>query len=258
VIIFTILLCNMTKTYLLAAILALIAYTTTAQSTMRPVEELVNTADPGWPLVKEWIDAGKNKVEILTTDDAQAREALYQTQVTTRSPMGAIVYTTGGLLVDDGWIRIFGSGNPKLTRSLPGWNKGKAAPTAAGVPAFLLIADDALGGFFLLNGGGLGGDPGKVYYLAPDNLEYEPLGINYTEFLLFCFNNDLNDFYQGLRWATWREDVASLGGDNVFSFIPYLWTKEGKDISKSSRKAVPVEEQYRLIVSLRRQLGFEH
>ena len=40
--------------------------------------------------------------------------------------MGAIVYLTGGILIEDGWIRIFGiEGNPLLKRSLPGWNKGK-------------------------------------------------------------------------------------------------------------------------------------
>jgi len=27
---------------------------------MRPVEELINTKDPGWPLVQEWIAAAKN------------------------------------------------------------------------------------------------------------------------------------------------------------------------------------------------------
>jgi hypothetical protein len=37
--------------------------------------------------------------------------------------MGTIVYMIGGLLIDNGWIRITGSGNIKLTRSLPAWSK---------------------------------------------------------------------------------------------------------------------------------------
>lgn len=40
--------------------------------------------------------------------------ALLATQVTTRSPMGAVVYHTGGILVDHGWIRILGAGECKL------------------------------------------------------------------------------------------------------------------------------------------------
>ncbi len=31
---------------------------------MRPIEELINAKDPGWPIVEEWIAAAKNKVEV--------------------------------------------------------------------------------------------------------------------------------------------------------------------------------------------------
>ena len=72
---------------------------------------------------------------------------------------------------------------------------------------------------------------GKVYYLSPDNLEYEPLGLTYTDFLNFCFNNNLDEFYKGYRWTNWKSDLANLNGDQVFNFFPYLWTKEGKDIN---------------------------
>lgn len=223
---------------------------------MKPIKELINTTDPAWPIVQDWIKNAKNKVAVLPADTAQAKDALRKLQVTTRSPMGALVYETGGLLIDDGWIRILGSGSAKLKRSLPGWNKGKSFKDYGEPPAFLLIADDALGGFFLLNGGALGKDAGKIYYFSPDNLEYEPLGIGYTDFLHFCFNSDLEKFYQGNRWTGWRNDVSGLEGDSVFNFYPFLWTKEGKDINKSSRKVIPVEEQYQLNLDFRKQLGF--
>lgn len=93
---------------------------------MRSVDELINNTEPGWTLVQQWINSAKNKVEVLSCDTAKAKDALYKTQVTTRSPMGAIIYSTGGLLVDNGWIRILGSGNSKLNRTLPDWNKGKS------------------------------------------------------------------------------------------------------------------------------------
>ncbi|TJZ53831.1 DUF2625 domain-containing protein [Sphingobacterium olei] len=222
---------------------------------MRLLNELVNKTEPSWNFVKQWIDSAKNKVEILSVDTAKANAALYKTQVTTRSPMGAIVYMTGGLLVDSGWIRILGSGNPKLNRTLPDWNKGKSFQKFGENPSFLLIADDVIGGFFLLNGGGLGDDLGKIYYFSPDNLEYEPLGLSYTEFLIFCFNTNLDDFYGDYRWTNWKDDVAKLGGDNVYNFFPTLWTNEGKDISKVSKQAVPIEEQYNLNIEFRKQLG---
>ncbi|WP_160712065.1 DUF2625 domain-containing protein [Chitinophaga solisilvae] len=221
---------------------------------MRSVEELINNTDPGWIYVQEWIREATNKVAVLPVDFMRARDALYKTQVTTRSPMGAVVYMSGGILIDDGWIRILGSGSNRLPRTLPDWNYGKSIQKWGDVPSFLLIADDAIGGYYLLNGGGLGADAGKVYYFAPGNLEYEPLDITYTEFLLFCFNGDLEEFYQEERWMHWREDVAALSGDEVFSFYPFLWSREGKDINSCSRKAVPVQEQYDMHMSMRRTI----
>ncbi|SDC43249.1 Protein of unknown function DUF2625 [Niabella drilacis] len=245
---------NVTRLLLVVALI-MITETTTAQKNMKPVNELINTSDPAWPLVQDWIKNAKNKVEVLPADSANAKDALVKLQVTTRSPMGAVVYETGGLLIDDGWIRILGSGSAKLKRSLPGWNKGKAFKDYGVPPSFLLIADDAVGGFFLLNGGALGEDAGKIYYFSPDNLEYEPLDIGYTDFLNFCFNSDLERFYEGHRWTGWRNEVAKLEGDKVFNFYPFLWTKEGKDINKNSRKIIPVEEQYLLNIDFRKQLG---
>jgi len=224
---------------------------------MRSVEELINTTEPGWPLVKQWIDSAKNKVEILSCDTVKAKVALYKTQVTTRSPMGSIIYSTGGLLIDNGWIRILGSGNKKLDRTLPDWNKGKSFKEFGEGPSFLLVSDDAVGGFFALNGGQFGEDLGKIYYLSPDNLEWAPLDLTYTDFLIFCFNGDLAEFYSNLRWLTWKDDVSILDGNQVYNFFPYLWTKEGKDINKNSRMAIPIEEQYKFSMSVQKQLGFD-
>lgn len=224
---------------------------------MRTVDELINETDPGWKYVKQWIDSAKNEVKILPANIDKAKDALYKTQITTRSPMGAIVYMTGGLLIDHGWIRILGSGDSRLPRSLPDWNKGKTFKDFGQPAPYWIVADDAIGGFFLLNGGGLGSDLGNVYYFSPDNLEYEALDMTYTDFLNFCFNTDLDNFYEGYRWTNWKDDVLELKGDMVFNFFPCLWTKEGKDINRNSRKAIFIDEQYALNLDFRKQLGIE-
>lgn len=238
------------------AIALLVSIGSTTAQTMRPVEDLINTKEPGWPPVQEWVAAAKNKVEVLPCDTARAKAALYKTQISTRSPMGAIVYSTGGILVDDGWIRILGSGSGKLPRSLPEWNEGKSHGEG-GKTLFYLIADDVIGGFFAINGGGLGKDNGKVYYLAPDTLEWEAMGWTYSEFLLYCFSADLDKFYSGYRWKGWRKELDSISGDQTYNFFPPLFTKEGKDLTKSSRKPVPVAEQYSYTLDMRRQLGIK-
>ena len=235
-------------------IFLLLIFTIKAQNKMRTVDELIEKTDPAWPLVQQWINSAKNKIEVLSCDSLKARDVLYKTQVTTRSPMGAIIYSTGGLLIDNGWIRILGSGNKKITRTIPEWNLGKSFKEFGETPTFLLIADDAAGGFFAINGGALGNDPGKVYYLSPDNLKWEALELTYTDFLNFCFNNDLSKFYTRLRWKNWRDEVSLLHGDTVYNFFPTLWSKEGKEIDKNSRSVIPVEEQYSFNMEVRKQL----
>jgi hypothetical protein len=228
-----------------------------AQQKMRTVEQLINRSDPGWPFVQQMLDSAKNKVEVLPVDTTKIREALYHTQVTTRTPMGAIIYESGGILVDGGWIRILGSGHPKLNRTVPAWNKGKTFANYGDKPSYLLVADDAVGGFFAINGGGFGKDLGQVYYLSPDRLVWEALNLSYTDFLNFCFSGELDKFYGALRWTNWRKDVARLNGNSVYNFSPFLWSKEGKDINRNKRRKIPVEKQFDFNMESRRKLGLE-
>ena len=94
---------------------------------LKELHELINGDDPGWPLVQLWVREARNPVEILPRlEDAVRERALVAAQVTTRSPMGAIIYESGGILVDHGWLRILGSGHPRLPRTLPGWNLGRS------------------------------------------------------------------------------------------------------------------------------------
>lgn len=226
-----------------------------AQNKMQSLDELINKTDPAWPLIQRWIDSAKNKVEVLEVDSARAKEALVNTQVSTYATLGAIIYNTGGILVDHGWLRLLGSGNTKLDRSVPEWNKGKTIESYGDKPAYWLVADDAIGGFFAINYGAFGTDLKSVYYLAPNSLEWEPLGLGYTEFVRFCFDSDLSDFYKGLRWSTWDKFIDKLDGNKSYSFYPYLWSKEGTDIEKCSRKLVPTEELFKFNITKQKELS---
>ena len=226
---------------------------TLAQNKMQPAEELISK-DPAWPLIRKWVDSAKNKVEVLEADPVRAKEALYQSQTSTYSTLGSVIYSTGGILVDQGWIRILGSGHTRLNRSVANWNKGKTIQDYGDKAGYLLIADDAVGGFFAINYGGLGKDLKNVYYLAPNSLNWESLGAGYGEFILFCFDSDLNKFYEGLRWKSWDKFISKLDGNQVYSFYPYLWSAEGKDINKVSKKLIPVEEQYLFNLSAKKEM----
>ncbi len=241
---------------LIAFVFLFFGLSVTAQNKKKSVDELINKNESAWPNVLELIGKAKNRVEVLPCDSVKAKDALYKTQVTTRSPMGAIVYATGGILIDNGWIRILGSGNTKLNRTLPDWNKGKSFKEFDEAPSFYLIADDAVGGFFAINGGAFGKETaGKVFYLSPSSLNWENLDITYTSFLLFCFNGKLSTFYNNVRWKTWNEDLRKLDGNSVYSFYPFLWSKEGKDINKDSKTIISIEEHYLFTINSRQQIG---
>lgn len=93
---------------------------------MRTLEELLDREDPALPRVQQWLAQSSQPFEVLEPSEARS-SVLVGLQVTTRSPMGAIAYETGGILIDHGWLRIIGSGHSKLPRNIVDWNAGRSA-----------------------------------------------------------------------------------------------------------------------------------
>lgn len=213
----------------------------------RTLEQLLNVDDPGWPLVEGWIETSNRSVDVLPPA-ATCGDALLATQATVRSALGAVVYETGGVLLDHGWLRVLGSGHPRLPRTLPGWNRavhGEADPLP-----FRLVADDAVGGFYAINQGGLGQEGrGNVFFFAPDRMVWEDMGAGYTDWLQWALHGDLKGYYRGLRWPGWENEVVGLAGDQALSLAPPPFLKEGRDVAKASKRAVPVLELYGLYVN---------
>ncbi|WP_235214994.1 MULTISPECIES: DUF2625 domain-containing protein [Burkholderia] len=215
---------------------------THGENDMRPLDELVNERESALPTLTEWAAAASGPCEILPSSD-RCGDVLAALQVSTRSTLGTVAYSTGGILAAGGFLRLLGSGHPRLPRDIVGWNDGRSS-------GFLLVADDTVGGFFALNGGALGEDTGSLYYLAPDTLQWEPLEIGYSDFVRWALGEKPDDFYAGMRWPGWQADVQHLTTDQCFSFYPFLWTKEGS-VEHSSRKAIAVSELYALHLALR-------
>ncbi len=88
------------------------------------------------------------------------------------------------MLVDGGWVRVYGGAGTGAADGLPGLAAVNGFPAefhAAWVPeAGLVLAHDVLGGTFALNGhdpasAGRPGSPGEVVYFAPDSLAWAGL-----------------------------------------------------------------------------------
>ena len=222
---------------------------------MKTLTELVNTEEPGWDLIQGWLERSTNHYEILPKNQKRAENELLNVQVTTRSILGAVLYETGGIIIDNGWLRILGSGSEGLERRVSEWNKGKTFENDGEQPSHLLVADDVTGGYFAINAGGIGSEIGKIYYLAQDTLHWESLNIGYSDFLYWALTGDVKKFYESFRWENWELDLQKVSGNQVFSFYPFLWTREGKDIEKVDKKRVAIEENYTLTIDFQNQLN---
>lgn len=204
---------------------------------MRPLEELISKEGSALGMIRKWVEDADSECRILAPMD-RSDDALLAAQVSTDFPLGALAYETGGLLVDNGWLRFLGGGHVDLPRNLADWNADRGE-------GMCLVADDVVGGFFALDRGAFG-DSSDMFYWAPDSLRWEPIGFEFDMFLQWSMTAALKDFYQHFRWSSWSSDVNyALATDHCFVFDPPLWEKRGS-VGKSDRRTIPVAELYDL------------
>ncbi|MBO3743985.1 DUF2625 family protein [Actinoplanes flavus] len=198
---------------------------------MRALADLIDTEDSAWPEVLNAVAGAPCPVTVLPADQGRADAELERLQVTTRSWLGAVVHRTGGLVIDHGWLRVFGSGSAGDRLA----SLGEMNPTDGP----LLVGVDVLGGRFAW--GADGGTP-SIRYFAPDSLRWEDLEIGYGHWLAAMLGGATAQFYADLRWDGWAEEVAACGLDQAISLFPPPWTVEGKDRNAVSRRPVPMAE----------------
>lgn len=188
-----------------------------------------------WPAVLRLLDDAQTDVRVVSPDPELCRAALRELQLTERSTTGAIAARTGGVIVDSGWLRVLGAGSA----GLPG-----LAQSAAGEPGgpHLVIALDAIGGRFAVDGGGLGVGPGEVCYWGPDTLAWSGIGGGYSAFIAWALGGGLTDFYGSLRWKGWQDDTRPLRPDEGWALYPPPFAEQGQDTNAVSRAVVPLAE----------------
>jgi hypothetical protein len=223
---------------------------------MRPLEELIaNGPDDAWSQVLAWQSTSRRPVEILDRRDTDGEAALFAAQVTTRSPMGAVAFHCGGILVDGGWLRFLGAGNERIGGGLREWNESLGGERLdPPVGDALVIAYDALGGWFAINGGRWPDRLGGVRYLTTDAGGWQSLDLGYSGLLEWSMSDGLDTFYEGRRWPTWQSDVASLAADEAIHIYPPLGF-EATPVADRSRRAVPAKELWGLHHETARQVS---
>ena len=192
---------------------------------------VVGDAQPPWPALVAVLSKSFAGPRILAVDEEKARAGLRQLEVAPSSPLGAIALNCGGILLYDGWLRIFG-GSPGHEVGLPSIGQVNAFPARldrAWTPTQgLIVAHDVLGGVFFLNGLRPGPDrpgvPGEMIYFDPRTLGWKRLRMSHGEWLSWCVSGDLPNFYDRLLWPRWREEVRTLRADQGIAVDPPLWS----------------------------------
>jgi hypothetical protein len=222
---------------------------------VRDLADLVDAEEDAWPQILEWREAASRPVDIVPAEPEAGPTTLLALQVTTRSPMGAIAFRSGGLLVDHGWLRILGARSARIGDGLREWNASLGGfPLDPSLDGGLIIAYDALGGFFALNSGHWDGAAGSVYYLAPDSYDWQALDVGYSELLVWAMGDLLDDFYEGQRWPSWQAEVEALGPDQAMSIYPPLGFEEAS-ITGRTGAPVPARQLWTFHHELGRQLS---
>jgi hypothetical protein len=232
---------------------------TTTTVAIRPVEELIVTPDPVWGQMQEMVSRSVVPVTVIPADPTSSESALFRLQISVGTALGALVFETGGLLVDHGWLRILGGGGSIDGHTLPdvATVNGLGDPSEGEqAPAAFTVAYDVLGGRFAVNNGGLPGEGGKVCYWGPDTLEWTPLGITHTGFVEWALCGMLAQFYNDLRWPGWEAEVAAVPADQGLACYPFLFSAEGRDIADALRCPAPFDELLVLHDDLARQVGY--
>ena len=211
----------------------------------RPIEELVNLEEPAWPEYEEIIKKSPVNIAMIPVSEEHGRQTLFDLQVTSRSPMGGVALNTGGLVVDNGWLRFLGGGTTLMASLATANNLDKENHLFnAGNIGYILVAYDVAGGHFAVDGGVLGSH-GSIFYAGPDNAyQWDNLGFGYGQFLYWAISDpaNLQEFYSNIRWKGWESDAIHVSLQQAYSFFPLLSTVEGQDIEKVNRRLVPIQE----------------
>lgn len=227
---------------------------------MRSLNDLISRDDDAWPDVEAWLKSAVRPVEVLPADREAGEATLLALQVTTRSALGVVALRTGGILVDHGWIRILGSGHPRMGGGLREWNAPWGGPELdPPLQGATVAAYDAVGGFFAMNAGAWSGNAGTMHYFAPDTRTWEPMAAGFSAFLRWAVSDRVDPFYEGMRWSGWDAEVAGLGPDEAISVAPPLGFEPSPGrripIGERSRRPVPARELWGLANEIARQLA---
>lgn len=201
-----------------------------------------------WPELEARLAAPDARATVLPVGPSS--QTFATTGLSERSALAALGKHTGGVLLADGWIRLFGGiGRPETGPRLPSLDE--ANDRGAGL---YIVGVDVLGGVYAIDGGAFGRADGKLHYWAPDTLDWLDLEADLHTFIMAMLDGHDHEFYEDLRWEGWEAEASLLALDEGIQVYPLLCTRESKPLERASRRVIPMTELVAFNVDLVTQI----
>ena len=189
-----------------------------------------------WQEIINLTNNSNRDIEIIIGDITIGQEECEKLNIPSDSVLYSVVSNSNGLIINH-WIRIWGQ-DSSTNYGVCHYNRNIKFDKY--ISGLFVVAGDILGGLFAININRFDGN-NLIWYFAPDSLEWECLNMKYNEFLAWCFQGNIDDFYSTMRWENWKDDVMDINMNKAILIYPFLWAKEC-NIEKASRKIVDLDE----------------
>lgn len=193
--------------------------------------------DSTWSKIKQMLYESKHEMIIFEGTIDAGQSECEKLSIPKDSVLATVVKNCSGIYIDN-WIRILGQGNEKQNGVM---HYNCCLLEHSIIKGMFIVANDVVGGIYAINISGFETDKNKIWYFAPDTLEWESLGMKYLDFIAWAAQGNLNDFYEAMRWDEWRNDCKKLEFNTCYLIYPFLWAKEC-DINTASKKIVLLDE----------------
>ena len=192
-----------------------------------------------WQEINNMFISSNRKIDLYSDESKDGIKSIDILKITSKSALGSRILNTSGIVIEN-WIRILGH-NSNINRGIIDYNVIGENGVATKITKMLIVADDVVGGIFALNAGKFSEGIGEVWYFAPDTLEWESLEMQYSEFIAWTIQGNIDEFYSTMRWSTWKEDCKNIEFNDSILIYPFLWSNEIQ-LEKADKKIVPSEE----------------
>lgn len=191
-----------------------------------------------WNEIVKVFGESENEIKV-SRSIGTAKGVLARMGINGESTLGQVVSHTKEIYVNR-YLRLCGSSNiEKINALVKKYYPGDK----------LIVATDVWGGIFAISNGDFEGHPASMWYYAPDLLAWEDMGINYTKFVNWVADLQVERYYDSWLWYECEKYLAPkmsglVGGvnsDQAVLMYPFMWSK-GFDVVTATKKTVPFAE----------------